>query len=166
MVCALAGLHHFPAEDVFTGPWALHHFMPAGTLIQALTTASPDRCCKHDGWHSLRGHFDTTLAGLDPSLIRSIGFLVKYEFIAVTARIATIHNIAVIILRVYIIPFDLSGVEGRLQRRNQARVLQPGRRHTRTLLRTISKDRDAWDGRPTLGTAHLTPLLGSDVSRS
>lgn len=165
MTCALAGPNRFLADEVFVDHWALHHFMPAGTLVQTLSATSPDQCCKHDGWHAFNHHFYAILSGLDDSLISSLDFLTKHEFIAVTARVAAIHNVAVLSLRIYIVPFDLSGVEGRLQRR-EAKVLHPGSRHMQTLMLRIDKDRDAWDGRPTLKATQRNPLFGSDVSHS
>ncbi|KAI0306693.1 P-loop containing nucleoside triphosphate hydrolase protein [Multifurca ochricompacta] len=59
------------------------------------------------------------------TLYRHLDFLIEHKFFAVQCKIG--DSGAALILRVYIIPYDLPGVQGKLRVRDEASVLKPAR---------------------------------------
>ena len=135
-----------PEED--TGPYALTNFLPAGTLV--LDTPQGTPCCSTfhgQQWHHwpVEAPAVRDAPGSDAPFLRVVDFLVYHEFIATSSRIGDDGKLY---LRVYLIPFDLRGVEGKLRRRDEASVLAPARKWMRVLFYQLRNERDCWDGRP------------------
>ncbi len=129
-----------------SSPWSLGNFFPTGTVSFPLTS---DIACDHvlseDGWHSFRS--DAVLSHLqdsprDDTVCREIEFLVKHKFIAATYRQSLS---SVLVVRIYIIPYDLPGVQGQLRIRKQP-ILNRARRSLRLLLNVVEQGVQAWDG--------------------
>lgn len=129
-------------------PFALANLLPAGTLH--LSLSPNDYVCDHshleDGWHALRT--DLVLQNLtstdDDPLLREVAFLVKHAFIYCTCRLGQNGN--TLTIRVYLIPYDLSNVQGRLRVRDESTVLAPARRYLKVLLQRLAQDSSLWEG--------------------
>lgn len=149
----------------------LYNFLPSGTVTIPLQ--SRDVPCSHlhatDGWHFL-----PTAATLEPMLVpndtpllrlRQLDFLAKHSFIAATCRLDAVAT--TLFVRIYLIPWDLPGVHGKLRVRDEVSVVAPARRHLRSLLTEIVQDDDAWDA---LSSPHGPPsakqFFGNESVRS
>ena len=136
-------------------PYALRNLLQAGTITLAV---SGPLVCDHgshaeDGWH----HFDESeiISHLsEPQcavFCRELDFLINHSFISVTYRRA---NDGWIVLRIYLIPYDLPNVQGKLRVRKSI-VLNPAKRYMRSLLARIVQDQSGWLG--------LSPRDGNDL---
>ena len=85
--------------------------------------------------------------------LRQLDFLAKHSFIAATCRLDAVAT--TLFVRIYLIPWDLPGVHGKLRVRDEVSVVAPARRHLRSLLTEIVQDDDAWDA---LSSPHGPPL--------
>ena len=140
-------------------PFALANLLPAGTLHLSLVLN--DYVCDHshleDGWHPLKT--DLVLQNLtseeDDPLLREMAFLVKHAFISCSCRLGQNGNSLTI--RVYLIPYDLSNVQGRLRVRDESTVLAPSRRYLKALLQRLAQDSDLWEGAE--ANPHAAPSL-------
>lgn len=133
-------------------PLALSNLLPAGTidlLLSSNDSMLPSECpCDHrhadDGWHIL--HIQMLLRRLatleDDSLLRELEFLVKHLFISCTCRLGPLGDI--LHVRIYVIPYDLANMQGRLRMRDEATVLAPARRYLRRLFQGITQDNSLW----------------------
>ncbi|KAH9928097.1 uncharacterized protein B0H18DRAFT_954095 [Fomitopsis serialis] len=131
---------------------ALCDFLPAGTI--AIPLQSDEVGCSHthaaDGWHSL-----PSAAALEPVLVpddapllrlRQIDFLVRHHFVAATCKLYRASNH--LYVRIYLIPWDLPNVHGKLRVRDEGSIVAPARRHLHSLFAEIVQDDDAWDAVP------------------
>lgn len=147
--CSLKALGFATETAGLSGPYALRHYLPAGLLF--LTLQPHITTCHthtHNLWHHYTGWriFSGALQPDDEPLVRLLDFLILHKFIAATCKITSYNHLSIMTLRVYIIPFDLSNVEGQLRRRDEATVLNPARKYLRTLLSKLSTDASAWEG--------------------
>lgn len=127
-------------------PYALESLLPTGTV--AISIRPSQTFCDHthsqDGWHAFRG--DALLEHLadqeDDRLCREIDFLTNHRFISATFRICSSKTLFV---RIYLIPYDLCRVQGKLRVRKD-NVLSPARRYLRALLPRVVRDQGNWQG--------------------
>ena len=99
------------------------------------------------GWHYYH-QIDDILALIqaeDESLMRSLDFLILHRFVAATCRLRHWSHYSALHIRIYLIPFDLANVEGKLWRRDENIVLKHARKFLRDLLFKLSKDLTAWN---------------------
>lgn len=144
-------LHQIPIlrnlNNELDGPFALVNFLPAGCLIFPSHPTSIVGCEKthRNQWHSWPGRdiIHALLPPEDDRLLRSVDFLIFHNFIAATCQISSDRKLYI---RVYLIPFDLPNVEGRLRRRDEVTVLKPARNYLRTLLFRLTRDLASWNG--------------------
>jgi hypothetical protein len=121
--------------------------LPAGTVQLGVLT---DSFCAHvhsaDGWHVFSG--DTLLPHMandeDSRLCDELDYLTQHEFIFASYTFSSTRE--TIYVRIYIIPFDLPNVDGRLLNRPED-VLKPARRHLWHLLPMIDKNQEKWEAR-------------------
>ena len=149
-------------------PYDLRHFLPIGTL--EIPTVSPVSDCV-DHWHAYATESEPDLIRLAlpeyKSLIRGLKFLTVQKFIA-----ASFHCDKFLRIRVYLIPFDLAHVEGALLRRDEATILNPGRKLLRHLLLKLCRDPGCWQGNspsclsPGSGAGHLLSSTPTRVSNT
>ncbi|KAF5386941.1 hypothetical protein D9615_001552 [Tricholomella constricta] len=143
-----------PTETIeASSPYALSNLLPAGTLTLHLDPEAEGVTCHHshleDGWHPFEGSlFDQRLLA-DNELCREIDFLIKHHFISVTYWLGPSM---LVVLRIYIIPYDLPNVHGQLRIRKEI-ILVPARRYLRNLLPNVIQSQDSWD----LGVRPLNP---------
>lgn len=146
-------------------PFAQRHLLAAGTLV--LPTSGKQPPCNHahceDFWHSFQSDALVSLMTStdDERTIRSLSFLVQHEFVSVTVQQASTRD--TVFLRVYLVPWDLSNVQGRLLRRNEGPVLSLARKLLRSLLPSISQNPAHWQGVASDASSN-TLLLISNVS--
>lgn len=130
-------------------PFGLSNLLPAGVL--ALTLSSPDRSLAHAASRETWPAFDLETARSlypfcspqDITVLESLSFLVEHEFTRITLKFLPLHSL--LLLRVYLIPYDLPGVQGRLMNR-QEHILGHYRRLMRDILPKLISDGDYWRG--------------------
>jgi hypothetical protein len=136
-----------PEDDV--GPFSVQNLLPAGTLSFPISQTELVNVCDHshspDGWHTFLGK--ALLPRLsdreDLTLCRHLDFLVEHKFLSIQYKIGDAGSL--LILRIYIIPYDLPGVQGKLRVRNETSVMKPARLCLRNVLSRIIQDKSLWD---------------------
>ncbi|KAJ3516660.1 hypothetical protein NLJ89_g1000 [Agrocybe chaxingu] len=129
-------------------PYALHNLLPVGTVIIDIPVASQHDICEHvhaeDGWHEFQAQQVTPRLenAEDVAFCRGLEFLIKQQFISCTYRCTHDNRM---VLRVYLIPYDLANVQGKLRIRKD-NILSPAKRYLRTLVPRISQDTGRWNG--------------------
>ena len=139
-----------PPHSSSTDPaFTLEKLFPLGTVSLNVPTTDEQLSCDHihaeDGWHSFRA--EKVLHCLsdpdDIAFCRELEYLIKEQFIVATRR--SNYHTKLMDIRVYLIPYDLPHVQGKLRLRKEG-VLGPARRYMRTLLPKVSQDVNRWDG--------------------
>lgn len=157
--CAGCFVAEIPSEPSDESPYSLENLLPVGSVLIKLGIEQQHLICDHnhaqDGWHYFNAH--SVIPHLsdsdDISFCRQIEFLVKHRFIMATYR-ATYD--AAMALRVYLIPYDLSNVQGKLRVRGES-VLAPAKRYLRQLLPKIINNEEIWNGLEPTG--EITSLI-------
>lgn len=130
-------------------PFELSNLLHAGVL--ALTLSGSNQNLLHpvflEVWRAFDGETANSLHSVcspgDATLLESLSFLVAHDFARVTSSFLSLHT--TLLLRVYLIPYDLPGVQGRLMNR-QENTLVRYRRSLKDILPRISVDSDCWRG--------------------
>jgi hypothetical protein len=126
----------------------LNDLLPAGTIH--LPVSTDESLCDHhhseDGWHVFRTKpmLRRIVSPEDDSLLGELDFLINHSFISCTCRLNSLGN--VLHVRVYLMPYDLANVQGRLRLRDEATILIPARRYLKVLLPKIVQDDTLWEG--------------------
>lgn len=134
-----------PQRDPFGDSNLLH----AGVLVVTLSSLDNDtsHAMFQEGWHAFSREtaniLDPLCSPQDIALLGNLSFLIEHEFALVTSNFSSHH--CLILLRVYLVPFDLPGVQGRLMNR-QDQVLGQYRRFVKEILPRIINDGDYWRG--------------------
>ncbi|TFK61006.1 hypothetical protein BDN72DRAFT_850036 [Pluteus cervinus] len=145
---AHSGNPHNESGPSQPSPYALQNLLPVGTVhLSVVNDATPTLCTHNhaeDGWHPFQGSLFlgwlTRLA--DDALCGELDFLIKNRFLEATYQA---YNENTVIIRIYLIPYDLRHVQGKLRIRKDA-VLGPARRYLRKLLPLISQSKATWKG--------------------
>ncbi|KAF7302336.1 Helicase C-terminal domain-containing protein [Mycena chlorophos] len=148
-----------PADDI----WSLARFLSYGTLSVAIQPGSfPNirRECANDalaedGWSPFNANLilKHVKSSADYSLVEGLAFLTAQKFVEATYFAPTPETLVV---RVYMIPYDLAGVQGRLRTRAEP-LVTTARRLLADLLPRLSRSVASWDGQ-------LTPEPPSSAS--
>ncbi len=130
---------------------SLSQFFAAGTLNIKLAHGTSDCDTHSQSWHSYTQYTQDfgVNAVEDTSVFRLLNFLVEHRFISATCRIgnkADYDGSVNLYIRIYLIPYDLPNVEGRLRRRDGVSVLTPARKYLRALLLRLQRDPASWEG--------------------
>ena len=157
--CASCFVADIPSEPSNGTPYSLGNLLPVGCVFVNLGIEPQHLICDHthaqDGWHNFNAH--SIIPHLsdqeDISFCRQIEFLVKHQFIVATYR-AT-HD-ATMALRIYLIPYDLPNVQGKLRMRGE-NILAPAKRYLRQLLPRIITNEEMWNGLE--ATGEITALI-------
>ncbi|EJD02151.1 uncharacterized protein FOMMEDRAFT_87894 [Fomitiporia mediterranea MF3/22] len=124
------------------------HFLCAGTLVFRLISGAPPCMHQHadDGFHAVQNtHFLAPYVDpQDHKLLVALSFLLQHRFAMIT-YLPTPSNKG-IILRIYLIPYDLPGTKGALRVRDEDKVMKPARTCLRIVLSRVSKRRSLWSG--------------------
>lgn len=147
--------------DITDSPFALRKLLAAGTIHLQLNTLSQHQVCAHshaeDDWHILQPSRLLThiKEEVELTLCRELDFLIHHEFLLATYR----EFNDMMSIRIYIVPYDLANVQGRLRNRKEA-IVSPARRYFQRLLPRISQDIASWNG---VGLASGVRPLFSDL---
>ncbi|KAF9484636.1 hypothetical protein BDN70DRAFT_872149 [Pholiota conissans] len=146
-----------PPASTSDSPFALRHLLALGTILVNLHVAFEHQICDHthaeDGWHYFKGHSVVPHLSnpTDIELCQKLDYLVQGQFIAATYRS---NSIGLMDVRVYLIPYDLANIKGKLRVRKES-ILNSARMYLRNLLPQISQNTERWMG--------VTPM-GGDIS--
>jgi hypothetical protein len=130
-------------------PFAVQYLLPAGTLSLPISQTGLANICDHthttEDWHAFPGKaLLPYLADQEnETLCRQLDFLVEHEFLIVQCKVG--DSRAALILRVYIVPYDLPGVQGKLRVRDETSDLKPARLCLRNVMPQIIQERSLWD---------------------
>lgn len=130
-------------------PFELSNLLPAGVLVLTLSRLDQDlsHAVFREPWPAFDKETANTLRPFcspqDVTVLESLSFLVEHEFARVTTNFLSLHGL--ILFRVYLVPYDLPGVQGRLRNR-QEHVLVHYRRSLKELLPRINSDDGYWRG--------------------
>lgn len=97
----------------------------------------------------LIAHMDSCLE--KPFSVQDLLFLIFNEYILATCKVLQVARTngsygTCVILRVYIVPHDLAGMQGRLRRRSAQKVIKPAMKILPTLLDKVCRLKDIWQG--------------------
>ncbi|KAF9556010.1 hypothetical protein CPC08DRAFT_711560 [Agrocybe pediades] len=141
-----------------SSPFSLINLLPFGTLHLLVSANTQHLLCEHmhaeDGWHLFQE------ANLVPHLARSeditfcqqLGFLVMHRFISATYMAGENEQM---IVRIYLIPYDLANVRGELRIR-KPNILVPAKKYMRDLLPRISQNTGLWNGQRDAGVRYFS----------
>lgn len=144
--CATCTADTFCTAKVQADPFAVENLLPAGCLIVPVKNVPEYWSAQDDRWHDIR-HINMTnhiSVQSDELTWLHLKYLEKNDFLRVQGRLGlTGDNIH---LRVFLVPFDLPNVQGRLQtrRRDQA-VLKDACRYLKVVLPQLLQGRSGWD---------------------
>jgi hypothetical protein len=139
-----------PTSCSSVSPYALPNLLQAGTITLPVPADIRHTICDHkraeDDWHyfDASGMISRFNDPQDTILCRELDFLVKQSFLSVTYRCADDGRM---VLRIYLIPYDLPDVQGKLRVR-KSNILNTAKRYMRTLLSRIIQDHNGWLGLP------------------
>ena len=159
--CAGCFLAEIPSEPSNGTPYSLKNLLPIGNIFVNLGIRPQHLICDHthaeDGWHNFDAHpiIPYLASPEDISFCHQIEFLVKHRFIMATYR-AT--QAATMVLRIYLIPYDLSNVQGKLWVRME-NVLAPVKRYLWQLLPRVISNKKIWKGLEPTG--EITALISN-----
>jgi hypothetical protein len=131
----------------------VQNLLPAGTLSLSISQTDLTNICDHthttDDWHTFPGNalLPYLTDGTDQeteTLCRHLDFLVEHQFLIVQCKVG--DSGAALILRVYIVPYDLPGVQGMLRVRDETSDLKPARLCLRNVMPQIIQERSLWGG--------------------
>lgn len=136
-------------SDPQRNPFDLSNLLHAGVLV--LTPSSTYKNLSHPVFQEPWSAFsEETARSLHPfcspqdvALLESLSFLIEHEFARIASNFSSTHHL--ILLRIYLVPFDLPGVQGRLMKR-QEQILLHYRRSLKEILPRITSDGDYWRG--------------------
>ncbi|KAI9466079.1 P-loop containing nucleoside triphosphate hydrolase protein [Lactarius psammicola] len=136
-------------NDSVVGSLSVQNLLPAGTLSLPISQTELGSICNHshsvEDWHPFLG--EALLPYLtdheDETLCRHLSFLVEHKFLFVQCSIGDSGK--VLVLRTYIIPYDLPGAQGKLRVRDEASILKPARLCLRNVVPRILQDEHLWD---------------------
>jgi hypothetical protein len=140
-----------PVRPVETPAYHLQNFFAVGTveLAIAFEDSTDYQLCSHthaeDGWHVFdrQTFYRLLTTPTDDATLRQLEFLVKNRFLELTWLL--LQSKRLLCFRVYMIPYDLPGVQGRLRRRDEHLILNPARKYLMQLLPRIVQDVTLWN---------------------
>ncbi|KDQ61066.1 hypothetical protein JAAARDRAFT_32059 [Jaapia argillacea MUCL 33604] len=147
------------------GPFSLRNLLAAGTLQWNLSSREP--ICNHnherDGWHpfSVQLLLQQTSSVEEDVFLRQLEFLIRHSFIFVTCRRGCLRK--TLYARVYLIPYDLANVQGKLRTRDEATIVAPARRYMRVLLPRLLQHPHLWEGEECATTLEPQFLLPQNI---
>lgn len=127
-------------------PFELSNLLPAGVLALTLFSLDQDlpRVVSQAEWSAFdketANGLHTHCSPEDATLLKNLSFLVVHDFARVTSKFSSPHSL---LLRVYLTPYDLPGVQGRLMNR-QEHILVGYRRSLKKILPRLSSGGDYW----------------------
>ncbi|TCD68451.1 hypothetical protein EIP91_010737 [Steccherinum ochraceum] len=138
----------------------LLQLLPAGIVKLDLQAA---KCPSQSSGSFALPQYSELASLIDPkehSFLKALYFLIDHEFVAVQCALRRSFAQAMLIIRVYLVPYDLPGVKGRLRRREE-KIFVSARKYMRVLLPRISVHSRDWDGHE-YASGSTTPLLPAE----
>jgi len=135
--------------DDTAGPFAVQNLLPAGTLSLPISQTDLANICNHthttEDWHSFPGK--ALLPYLtdqeSETLCHHLDFLVERKFLIIKCKVGDAG--LALILRIYLVPYDLPGVQGMLRVRDETSDLKPARQCLRNVLPLIVQEMSLWN---------------------
>ena len=127
-----------------SSPYALHNLFPVGTVRSYLMAGGQiptDAFIAKDGWFELLPYELSALV-VDHLCLEALRFLNDHHFVRTTHR--SNPECTHLISRIYLIPYDLSNVRGKLRQRNPA-ILSQARSYMQLLYSRLDNDPQSWD---------------------
>ncbi|KAJ7137908.1 P-loop containing nucleoside triphosphate hydrolase protein [Mycena epipterygia] len=132
------------------GPFSLANYLSYGTLSVLLVPEAieklhwPDQILAEDGWtvftlHPIIKYLETPE---DDTILHELESLMLQQFIFASYSLSGDWCT----IRIYLIPWDLPGVQGKLRVRKE-NIVKPARRSLINFLPQISRSRECWEGR-------------------
>ena len=155
-----------PTSD---SPFSLRNLRLGGTLTlnKARIGVVHQKNCVHrheeDGWHTFRSDWVIEYLGNceELALVQGLDFLIHHNFVRATCRGDRDGRL---VLRIYLVQFDLSNVQGRLRVRKES-TLSAARRYMRMLLPKLSQSPDRWLGQEKVPSEEDRRLINETVVR-
>lgn len=124
------------------------NLLGAGTLsftLHGLTSYFDDNAVAEDGWYILKDFLGIRTCVEEDRvwILDCLLFLQTNAFVQATY---TILSNSMLMVRIYLVPYDLPGSKGALRNRDEMKVMIPGRKALRELLAHLSKDTASWMG--------------------
>jgi hypothetical protein len=134
-------------------PFALINLLPAGVICLTLSPLEDrqDTAAGEDGWDLLHtpSLIPCVTCDQDDILLRQLEFLTIHEFILATCRVGPKSTFYI---RIYLIPFDLPNVQGRLRTRDEE-IMSPARKFLKVVLPRADQNVARWEaGDPSSGS--------------
>lgn len=137
------------SPDNAVRPFAVRNLLPAGTMSLPIAQTDLVNICDHthanEDWHTFPGK--ALLPYLtdqeNETLCRQLDFLVEHKFLIIQCKVG--DSGAALMLRVYIVPYDLPGVQGKLRVRDETSDLKPARLCLRNIMPQVIQERSLWD---------------------
>ncbi|KAJ3846868.1 hypothetical protein EV368DRAFT_52122 [Lentinula lateritia] len=162
-----------PPRSIFSAsssPFALCNLLQAGTV--QIELKSKNMPCFHthaeDGWHLFNEvDFNDMVQASFEHLLESLQVLTSQRLMVATFCVNNVHSdMPSLIIRIYLVPYDLPGMNGSLsyhaRKREHAQGHGLARRHMSILLPQIRRDQLSWS----FGTADLNNKPTSILSNS
>lgn len=138
------------------------NLLGAGTLSFTLhgLTSIEDIAVAEDGWYIFKDFLGlrTCVEEGRVWLLDCLLFLQTNAFVQATYTI--LSNVKLMV-RIYLVPYDMPGSKGALRNRDEMKVMMPGRKALRGLLAHLSKDAASWMGSE--GSKHVPFFEDQDV---
>ncbi|KAK1224204.1 hypothetical protein PQX77_012904 [Marasmius sp. AFHP31] len=129
-------------------PTALRNLIPAGTLELHLHKfpLDLDTLCDHehneDGWHDFdSSKFSNFIS--EAELLKEVSFLNDHDYISITYSVL---DDGTLVLRVYLIPYDLPGGKGRYSLNAREKYMRRAKSSMPNILACIRQDMATWNG--------------------
>jgi len=140
------------------GSFALRNLLPVGTLsLRVRDHGWNDAPCDHvhldDGWHKFsreRVQAELEDPSHDQRTVDQLSVLLEHDFVRIRCRLGSEQR-TVLLARIYLVPFDLAGIQGRLRRRQET-VLVICRPILREILSKLSCCPHLWEGETCLSS--------------
>ncbi|THH11563.1 hypothetical protein EW146_g8002 [Bondarzewia mesenterica] len=133
-------------SDSSTNAFALSRLLPAGTLtLPLLALDDSGNYCSHthseDSWHPFDGSPTLLSSVKDKSVCSSLQYLLQHNFVSASCMLGGLKSR--LYIRVYIIPYDLQNLQGKLRVRDES-IMKLAKAHLREVLPQIVQSADDW----------------------
>ena len=128
-------------NQVHNDPFALCNLFAAGTICVDVSRVAPELHRTNGTWTSLSGYSVHLIYG-DETLSRSLDYLIEHQYIRASYRLSTTG--CFLYIRIYLIPRDLSNVQGRLRNVGET-VKKEARKCLQLVLGRLVQSKYSWN---------------------
>lgn len=137
---------------------SVHNLLAAGTIVLRLASGWSVEASGNFELPSKSQDLANLLVPEESAFVKAIYFLLQNDFIATQCAVRRGTVRASLLMRIYVVPYDLPGMHGRLRLRDQ-KVLGPAGRHLRILLARVSRNSNDWEGSEHASGSMSEPVL-------